>query len=171
MTIRLAQHNDFKSIQRIAKIVWPATFETLMPLETMHYLMARMYSTQSLTQQIEHENIRYLIIEESNETLGYCSYELNYQNKKIIMVHRLYFLPEQQGRGLGTKVLNYICDLANKKSQKGICLKVLHSNIKAYKYYLKYGFIKKGEAYNHIGGNYPPLLDYVLEKSCTPTDV
>lgn len=168
MTIKPAQKKDFKHIQRVADKVWPATFGPLMPEEILHYLMDLMYSTASLTRQIDEENINYLIIEEKGEIVGYSSYELNYQASAKLMVHRIYFLPEMQGRGYGTKVLNHLYALGQEKKQQGLTLKVLHSNEKAYQYYLKYGFKKTGEDYNHIGNNYPPFLDYVLEKKIQP---
>lgn len=164
MNIKVASPQDFPIIQEIANIVWPQTFGPLMSSEILTYLIDRMYSTASLKQQTEVDNINYLLIENDGKTLGYASYELDYKQEAKLMVHRLYFLPEAQGLGLGTAALDYLSQLGIDKQQHAITLKVLHSNDKAYQYYLHYGFKKTGEDYNHIGNNYPPFLDYVLEK-------
>lgn len=165
MIIRKATEQDFPQIQAIANVVWPATFGPLMSEETLHYMMDLMYSTPSLQRQINKENIKYLLIEDNDKAIGYSSYEIDYQKSGLLMVHRLYLLPSTQGSGYGTATLNHLSDLAKEKMQKGLCLKVLHSNDKAYQYYLKYGFKKTGEDYNHVGNNYPPFLDFILEKA------
>ncbi len=164
MNIRKATRDDFPLIQQMANIIWPNTFSQLMDENVMYYLIDVMYNTSSLIKQTEELNINYLIIEKAGKPVGYCSYELNYENSSRLMVHRLYFMPQTQGIGLGSKTLKYLEEKAQSHHLEIMCLKVLHNNDKAYNYYLHRGLKKTGESYNHIGNNYPPFLDFILEK-------
>ncbi len=49
-------------------------------------------------------------------------------------------LPEYQHKGLGTKLMNTLCDHLKEKGVKGVMLTVWHKNYNAIKFYEKYGF-------------------------------
>jgi ribosomal protein S18 acetylase RimI-like enzyme len=75
-------------------------------------------------------------------TIGWLEYEIF---KDYIFINQLHILPEHQGKGIGTKILNEIIKYG-KKFKKNIYLEVLQNNDKGLEYYNKLGFKKYRES-------------------------
>jgi ribosomal protein S18 acetylase RimI-like enzyme len=77
----------------------------------------------------------YLIKYDGNN-IGWFEYELI---KKFIYINQLHILPEYQGKGVGSNILNEIINYGRKKNND-IYLDVLKYNYKALEFYKKWGF-------------------------------
>ena len=87
------------------------------------------------------KNHKKFLIKYFGEKIGWLNFEENNSNIDLI---QLLILPKYQGRGIGSKIINYFITIAKNKN-KEIILDVLKSNSKAKKLYLKLGFIVYNE--------------------------
>ncbi|NPD48066.1 GNAT family N-acetyltransferase [Lentimicrobium sp. S6] len=108
-------------------------------------------------------NHKFILVFLKEKVVGFASYELNYQDLKQLMIHKVYILPNVQGRGLGKKLFVYLTEIGLKNKQKKLRLKVFHKNDKAIRFYEKNGYVNDGIEKSDIGNNYI-VLDYVLTK-------
>ncbi len=111
-------------------------------------------SISSLVDIEEYSNKLYtfadlLILKNNGLEIGICAlYANNYENK-IAYISSIGILPEYQGYGFGSKLVNAAFELVSQKGFLYVDLEVYKENIKAYKFYLKNGFelqIKNGKS-------------------------
>ena len=99
---------------------------------------------------------------EGNQTLGFASFEWNYDNQKQTKIHKIYILPSAQGKGVGKALIDYIASEARKQGSLTLCLNVNRFN-KAITFYEKMGFSIISEV--NIELEYGYLMeDYVMER-------
>ncbi|EOZ99104.1 putative acetyltransferase [Indibacter alkaliphilus LW1] len=126
-------------------------------------MMDWMYSLESLKNQVEDKNHVFLLGEENQRPVGYCSYQLDAKEKKT-KIHKIYLLQETQGKGYGLKLIEEVKSIAKQNGQNHIFLNVNRHNHKAISFYLKIGFY---EAYREVIdiGNGFVMDDIVMEMS------
>lgn len=161
--IKKAGINDIDLIRRLAHAIWPDAYGAILPPEQLAYMLDLIYSKQALIKQVEQLHQQFIIVYENNEAVGFASYSPKHaNNKSIYRLHKLYVLPNQQGKGTGKFLLNHIID-----EIKPIGAKVLELNVnrhnKALHFYNKIGFTISREEDIDIGNGYY-MNDYVMEK-------
>jgi ribosomal protein S18 acetylase RimI-like enzyme len=155
--------NDLLKIQRIAYETWPLAFGQVITNEQINYMLELIYNEASLKRQMIEKGHNFILAEKGNQSLGFASYEINYNSEPQLMIHKLYILPLTQGLGIGTKFLNLLSDIALQNNNKQLRLKVYFKNTKAIGFYEKYGFQKIGTETTNLGNNYN-VLDNIMVK-------
>ncbi len=155
---------DVAKIQKIAYETWPTTFGQVIPEEQINYMLQLIYNEESLKKQILEKGHNFILAEKENKSLGFTSYEINYNSEPQLMIHKLYILPETQGLGIGTKFLTLLTEIAQQNNNNQLRLKVYFENTKAIGFYEKYGFNKIGTETTGIGNNYSILDNIMIKK-------
>lgn len=163
ISFRKANIGDIGIIQEIAYETWPDTFGQLMPAELIDYMLALVYNDESLKIQMTEKKHQFVLVLKDDQPVGYTSYEVNYYGQPQLMVHKAYLLPSTQGAGIGTALFDMLSSTAVAHNNKKLRLKVFFKNLKAIRFYEKYGFEKTGTEEVSIGNNYI-ILDNVMEK-------
>jgi diamine N-acetyltransferase len=158
---KTAEH--FAHIQAIANKTWPVTFGDILSPEQIAYMLDMMYSTASLESQVTDKQHVFLIIKEFDNYLGYLSYELNYKNSLKTKIHKIYVLPETQGKGVGKILFGEVTTIAKKNGNTVLTLNVNRDN-SAVQFYEKIGFTKVGEEDIDIGEGFI-MNDAIMEKN------
>lgn len=162
ITIIEAGLNDVKIIQEITNITWPITYGEILSKTQLDYMLGLFYSDEALAKQIENKEQLFYLISDSKSTIGFIGIEHNYKDEAITKIHKIYLLPETQGKGIGKKVIEEIQKLAFKNNSKALFLNVNRFNT-ALGFYKKIGFEIKEEVNIEIGNGYL-MEDYVMEK-------
>ncbi|NQX43314.1 L-amino acid N-acyltransferase YncA [Pedobacter steynii] len=157
-----ATSSDFPIIQEIAYITWPDTFGAILSKEQISYMVEMMYSTAALTEQTTQKKHQYLLVKDETKHLGYASYELNYKGLSKTKIHKIYILPEAQGKGVGKLLMNTITDIARKNQDTILSLNVNRDNA-AFDFYKNIGFEKVGEENIDIGDGFL-MEDFIMDK-------
>jgi hypothetical protein len=72
-------------------------------------MLEMMYSTEALHAQIK-KGHTFIVLERGNEVLGFASFEANHKMEPgLCKLHKLYLLPEEKGKGLGTSGSDAAC--------------------------------------------------------------
>lgn len=159
---RNAVIEDLYKIRQIAYTTWPDTFGTMLPAGLLDFMLNLIYSDESLNQQVK-QGHQFILSEQNGNAVGFCSYEINYDSNSQLMIHKLYLLPSVQGLGIGTQLLNHLTEIARLNKNTMLRLKVFYLNLKAIKFYVKYGFRKAGTEVTQFNNKYA-ILDFVLVK-------
>jgi diamine N-acetyltransferase len=80
---------------------------------------------------------------------------------KQTMIHKIYLLPQAQGKGIGTRLIDFISEIGKAMQETHVRLKVFVRNPKALGFYEKIGFSNTGIENTDIGNNYV-ISDYVM---------
>lgn len=163
MIIR-ATEQDISTIQNLAKESWNSAYADILEQEQIDYMLDLMYSESTLKTHFENPNYQYYLIEEEEVFLGFMGFEFH-NEPNTTKLHRIYFLKEAQGKGLGKKALEFVKTETEKSGNKRLTLTV-NKNNSAKNFYESQGFKVYKEAILDVGNGYVMddfLMEYVLE--------
>ena len=152
---------DLVKVQSIAHRTWPSTFANILSPEQIEYMLNWMYSLDMLESQLE-KGHTFLLAEENGEELGFAGFEMNHSEGPKAKLHKIYLLPEAQGKGAGKALIHEVTDRARKAEQKSLLLNVNKYNQKAIEFYNKIGFQEIYKEVIDIGNGYV-MDDVVME--------
>jgi GNAT superfamily N-acetyltransferase len=161
LSIRFAGYDDLYTIGFLAQQIWPPTYKDILPDEQLRYMMNLFYSPVSLKRQMQEHKHVFLVMEDEEEPVGFASYSVT-DDIGIYKLHKIYVLPNQQGKGLGKAIIDFIIGQIRPQGATALQLNVNRYN-KARFFYEKLGFTVIREEDIDIGNNYF-MNDYVLER-------
>ena len=160
LSIRPADLDDINTIGFLAQQIWPDTYGSILPAEQLQYMMNLFYSPASLRRQMVDEHHRFVLVENSDEAIGFASWSST-DDPGVYKLHKIYFLPGQQGKGLGRSVLQFIFGEISPEGARILRLNVNRYN-KARQFYERVGFAVTKEEDVPIGSGYF-MNDFVME--------
>ena len=131
--------DDIASVRHIALTTWLATFSSFIPETDIRLFYDEWYSVEKLTGLCNAPMAKGFIAVVDTQAVGFARTSYN-QNEKKFYVHSLYVLPEGQGKGIGTKLLDAAEQFARTFSADGIWLGVMTKNVTALSWYKRIGF-------------------------------
>ena len=146
-------------VKDLAYAIWPSAYREILSAEQLNYMLDNFYSIENLENQMDNGQVFKLLFEDSN-VVGYLSYEFNCKETGLLKIHKIYLLPETQGKGFGKFMIDEVIKIAKSNQQKGVFLNVNKYN-NAQFFYQKLGFIITKEEVIDIGNNYI-MDDYVM---------
>ncbi|MVM32682.1 GNAT family N-acetyltransferase [Spirosoma sp. HMF4905] len=168
ISITQATEQDLPLIRDIAYQTWPNTFGEILSPNQISYMLEMMYSLGSLNAQINEKKHVFLLAKDtdSDEYLGYVSYELDYTGQSLTKIHKIYLLPASQGKGVGRLLIDQVASIAIRNNNTRLGLNVNRYN-KAIQFYERMGFLVVGKEDIDIGDGFL-MEDFVMEKPLNP---
>lgn len=151
----------FTHVRAIAEEVWPIAYGSILSHQQLEYMMVMMYSVSALQEQSE-KGHHFILAMEDEIPVGFAAYEFNYAKTSKTKIHKIYILSNQQGKGTGKTLIDYITEEARKNNQDALILNVNKHNV-AQHFYKKIGFEIVLEEVIDIGNGYV-MDDFVMEK-------
>lgn len=161
-TIKKATVADILTIQHIAQQTWYPTFSAILNPQQIAYMLDMMYSATALEEQMQNKGHVFVLAQNDNKTLAYLSYELHYMGKTATKIHKLYALPNTQGKGVGKYLIAHVISEAQKAGDTALLLNVNRYNAAA-GFYEKVGFRIIAQEDIAIGEGYL-MEDFVMQK-------
>ena len=152
---------DFGSIQNIARKTWPVAYGTILLAEQLDFMLNKFYSAESLTANIAGGHT-FLLAKVSSEVVGFAGYQINYKPQRTHL-HKLYVMPEMQGRNIGEKLLKSVESCALQSDQVAVSLNVNRFNT-AITFYEKVGYSIVESIDIEIGNGYL-MEDFIMKKA------
>lgn len=161
LTIQQGLPSDTATIRDIAYRTWPDTYGNIVPAAQLEYMLELFYSDEALTAQMEEKRHRFILVKESDVVLGFASYEHNYLGQNTTRLHKIYLLPESQGKGAGKLLIDAVVKVATDNQSDVVSLNVNRFNT-AVTFYQKMGFEIVGEEDVALDHGYL-MEDYKME--------
>jgi diamine N-acetyltransferase len=157
-----ASVSDLLHVRAIALATWPKTFSNILTPDQISYMLDWMYDIEALKSQALEKQHVFLLARENGRYLGFCSYELHCKEGAKTKIHKIYILPETQGKGIGQKLLHAVRQIAKENGDSHLFLNVNKHNQAAINFYEHIGFY---EAYREVIdiGNGFVMDDVVME--------
>lgn len=149
-------------VQDLAYGTWPDTFRTILSPEQIRYMLEWMYDLKTLKDQIRSRH-RFFVCYEDGTPLGFIGLEPHHPDAQKLKIHKLYVLPETQGKGIGKLLFKKAIEVARDLDIPTIVLNVNRFN-KAVDFYKHLGFTVAYEENIDIGNGYW-MEDYVMSYS------
>lgn len=139
VTIREATLNDIPAITQLAEKTWWPTYSPILTPEQIRYMLDNIYSESSLRNAIESEAQKFLLLYENDSPHGFASFGIRPDAPDVCKLHKIYVLPEDQGKGYGKKLIEQVIRLVKEKGKHILDLNVNRYN-PARAFYEKMGF-------------------------------
>jgi ribosomal protein S18 acetylase RimI-like enzyme len=157
-TIRVATSLDIPLIRTLCFGIWPQTYASIISQAQIDFMLDKMYSPQSLQQQME-EGAVFLILERETIPVGFASYQSLHATS--FKLHKLYVLGTEQGKGGGRTLIDYIKLNIQQQGAQYLELQVNRNN-KAVTFYQRLGFYIRETADFDIGHGFF-MNDYIMQ--------
>jgi ribosomal protein S18 acetylase RimI-like enzyme len=158
--IRIATQKDIPIIRQMAHQIWPSAYGDILSNEQLDYMLELIYSEKALAQQMIELKHQFIVAVEDKTAIGYASYAAHDNNSSIYHLHKIYVLPQEQGKNLGKDLLNFVIQKIQKEGARELQLNVNRYN-KAVHFYQKQGFTIISKEDIDIGNGYF-MNDYVM---------
>ena len=152
--------NQLTIVKDFAYTIWPFAYREILSAGQLNYMLDNFYSIENLENQMDKGQVFELLFEDSN-VVGFVAYELNCNETGLLKIHKIYLLPETQGKGFGKFMIDEVIKIAKSNQQKGVFLNVNKYN-NAQFFYEKLGFTITKDEVIDIGNNYI-MDDYQME--------
>jgi len=162
-TVQLTKDEIFL-VHQLAHDIWPEAFKDILSKDQIHYMLDWMYDVNTLEEQAQTGHLFY-IVKEHGIAKGFVGLEPNYPDVGMLRIHKLYMLPDCQGKGMGRVLLNKGIDVAFDLDLDSLHLNVNRYN-KAVDFYKHCGFDVVGEEDIDIGKDYL-MEDFIMELKLT----
>lgn len=159
VTIREAALNDIPAIAELAEKTWWPTYSPILASEQIRYMLDNIYSESSLRHAIESDSQKFLLLNENGVPHGFASFGIRPDAPDVHKLHKIYVLPEDQGKGYGKKLIEEVVRLIKEKGKHILDLNVNRYN-PAKAFYEKMGFKVIQEEDIPIGPYW--MNDYVM---------
>jgi GNAT superfamily N-acetyltransferase len=160
-SIRQATINDLETIRQIAEKTWWATYSSILEKEQISFMLGEIYSVEKISSQLINGTQSYLLLLEDDQPVAFAGYSPREEDPDIYKLHKLYCLPETQGKGYGKILINEVANKTLEAGKHTLDLNVNRYN-KAKDFYEKMGFEIAYEENIPIGPYW--MNDYVMRK-------
>ncbi len=159
---KIETDTDIETLFELASTIWPICFENIVTREQIDYMLAKMYAPDT----IRHETAAgapFFFVKSEGKNIGYLSYDLFPNSNGIIILHKIYLLPEYWSQGIGNQLIAHVCKQARTAGATAVELNVNKTNSRALKAYGRAGFFVKESVRFDIGGGFEKN-DYIMRK-------
>lgn len=167
-TIRQATLNDVEIIRDIAEKTWWDAYSPILEPAQIAYMLGDIYSAEKITSQLVNNTQTYLLLIEpvrpaggDEQPVAFAAYSPREEDPDIYKLHKLYCLPETQGKGYGKILINEVINKTLEAGKHTLDLNVNRHN-KAKSFYEKMGFRVVYEEDIPIGKYW--MNDYVMRE-------
>ncbi|HTH49905.1 MAG TPA: GNAT family N-acetyltransferase [Candidatus Limnocylindria bacterium] len=165
MVFSLATERDIPLLRQLAERIWWAAYTDLLSPEQIGHMLGWMYSEEALTRDLE-AGVRYELFNVEGQSVGYLATSFHAATRHVEL-HKLYLLPELQGRGFGQAMLRHAISDAIAQGAGRLQLRVNRRNHRALRAYGRAGFQITGEVCQDIGGGFV-MDDLVMTRELGP---
>ena len=160
-SIKQATAVDLPAILKIAEETWWATYSAILQKEQISFMLGEIYAAYKIHSQITNNLQTYLLLVEHDKPLAFAAYSPRDENPEIYKLHKLYCLPQTQGKGYGKLLINEVIARTLEAGKHILELNVNRHN-QAKSFYEKVGFKVVYEEDITIGKYW--MNDYVMRK-------
>jgi GNAT superfamily N-acetyltransferase len=158
--VREMDVGDLGAVQEVARITWAETYRGIIPEDELTSFVERAYSEESLEHRME--TGVFLVAVVGGEVVGFADYFDPEPGKSgEVELAAIYVLPEMQGRGVGTRLLE--AGIGRFGSAGSLTLRVARDNLGGRRFYEARGFRSIGEHVWRTADGEVYELEMVLE--------
>lgn len=153
--------DDIPAIISVAEATWEPTYRDFIDPQQIAFMYAEIYSSGALCRQMEELGHTFLLLHHEGNPVAFASFSPRSEEPTIYKLHKIYLLPDQQGKGLGKLLMEEVCNRVEKAGGQFLDLNVNRCNPARY-FYERNGFSIIREEDIPIGPYW--MNDYVMRR-------
>ncbi len=142
ITLSHARPSDVGDISGLLRTSWAATYAHFLSADELNGIALELHDAAALRRQISDPRVRFLVARAGGSAIVGIATVVQSEDETMVSVLRLYVLPEYQGQGIGTKLLNDA--LAGFPSTRRLELQVAEGNPSGLSFWTNRGFRECG---------------------------
>lgn len=107
MFVRTAGERDLEAIRTLLAETWHATYDAIYGPQRVNEITAEWHSMASLRARLTHPHSEFLVADDGKAIAG-MAFAAATDDGKVVWLRQLYVLPERQGAGIGTMLLDEV---------------------------------------------------------------
>jgi ribosomal protein S18 acetylase RimI-like enzyme len=139
VTIREATVEDVSGVQQVARAGWTAAYDDILRTETIERAMEEWYATESVSGQIEREDVGYFVAEDGSAVVGYVTGGPG-ESEDTAVLGAIYVDPDRWGEGIGSRLLERFEGFSREEGYEAVFFEVLVGNEVGASFYRKHGY-------------------------------
>jgi ribosomal protein S18 acetylase RimI-like enzyme len=153
ITIRRVTIDDVATLSAIAKQTFYDTFTGTCTEADMQSFLEEYFNETQLSKELNNPDDQCFFAVAEGKPIGYIRFMEDYRSLplmkqwKALELKRIYILKEFHGMGIAQQLLDFMISYAKKENYQAIWLGVWEHNLRAQRFYEKYGF--KNSGYKH----------------------
>nr|WP_294948954.1 GNAT family N-acetyltransferase [uncultured Mucilaginibacter sp.] len=159
--IKEAQVTDAEAIINVATQTYWSAYGPILTEEQINYMLGTLYSVETISGQIKNNAQSFLLLLDDEGPVAFAAYSPRTENPDIYKLHKLYCLPQTQGKGYGKILINIVAEKVKEAGKSILELNVNRYN-NAKSFYEKMGFAVVYEEDIPIGPYW--MNDFVMRK-------
>lgn len=159
--IRQATVADTETIRSIAQKAWWHAYAAILSQEQIAFMLVDIYAADTISKLLETGKQQFLLLMENDKPVAFAGYSPRPENPDVYKLHKLYCLPESQGKGYGKALINAVTNQVKQAGKSVLELNVNRHN-KSCAFYQQMGFTIAYEEDVAIGPYW--MNDYVMRK-------
>ena len=169
INIRRIGVDDAPALSAIARQTFYDTFTGTCTEEDMQGFLDRYYSVAQLGKELQNEETFCFFAEADGIPVAYLQFREDYNSFpevkkwKALELKRIYVLKELQVKVIAQKLMDFFLEFAAENKYEAVWLGVWEHNLRAQKFYEKYGFVNSGYTHDFPIGS-TPQTDFWLWK-------
>ncbi|RIW37256.1 GNAT family N-acetyltransferase [Bacillus salacetis] len=156
--IRDMAANDIEAVQKVADISWNDTYQGIIPREIQKRFLEAAYGIEMMNKRLETSSL--FVVEVDGGIKGFANFS-PVKAEGDIELGAIYLLPEIQGRGLGTRLLEK--GIKSIAGIQQIFINVEEENVKGIAFYQKKGFQQLSKFEDDLFGHRSLMLRMALK--------
>lgn len=145
VTFRLISVGEVEHLRDVAAKSFLAAYAGQIEDALMHDYLGETHSTEVLTKELATEGTYYYFAIHEGIESGFLMLEHPQTHpgldlKPAVFIHRIYLLPEYWSLGLGSEMMAFCEAFARERGADWIWLQVWRENLRALKFYRRWGF-------------------------------
>lgn len=134
-----ATQEDIPAIIAIAENTWWLTYSPILSAAQIRFMLDTIYAPEVLRQAMITGSQTYITLHDERGTQGFASFGGRNEDPNVCKLHKIYVLPENQGKGYGKMLIEEVKTRMRKKNMYILDLNVNRFN-PARAFYEKLGF-------------------------------
>ena len=161
ITIRRITAEDVPVLAAMARTTFYDTFTGTCTEEDMQQFLSAYFNDAQVTKELGDTADFFFFASVNGVPAGYMRFKEDYsgfplmKQWKTMELKRIYVLKEYHGQGIAQQLMEFLLDWCRAEKYQAIYLGVWEYNIRAQKFYAKYGFENSGHTHNFPIGNTP----------------
>lgn len=161
INIRRVTNDDITALTILARQTFYDTFTGTCTETDMQLFLDQYYTPVQLGAELNDTETFCFFAEVDGKPVAYLQFKEDYKNFlimknwKALELKRIYVLREFHGKGIAQQLMENIFEYARLNNYEVIWLGVWENNIRAQKFYKKYGFVNAGHSHDFPIGKTP----------------
>lgn len=162
---RVETDDDIATAFRLVSTIWPVCYRGIITDEQIRYMLGTMYAPETIRQDTA-AGAPFFLVETAEKPIGLISYDTEPDARGVIVLHKIYLLPDWWGKGVGQGLMRQAFAAAKAAGATAVELNVNQNNARAIQAYRRAGFAVDRTVVEDIGEGFSKI-DYIMRKELT----